>query len=148
MRRVIFNIVFTILALCVVGLAVGIFLFRRDIAITYHRHMMVWDWYRTDRKWSGYTEGFDHHREALTRLGYFNRSEYPLHHIGVLTPEYMGMFRALEHEATNIADAYIGSTNIADANVEFTNFPDAYIGHPNATGAYVRLRARLKIHES
>src|ERR1039457_2113348 len=126
MRRVIFNIVFTILALCVVGLAVGIFSFRRDIAITYHRHMMLRDWYRTDRvgpKLSGYIAGFDHHREALTSLGYFNRSAFPLHHIAPDTPELHDLIVVLRDSFTNVADAYFGTTNVPNASFGMRSGP-------------------------
>jgi hypothetical protein len=145
MRHIISNKVFIVLALCVVGLAVGILSFRRDIAITFHRDMMLWDWYRTDRVGSGYGEGFEHHLAALASLGYFNRSEFPLHHIALDTPEWKGLMVALHYGATNVADAYVGCTNIADANVGFTNYPDAYIGFTNVAGAYVRIRSEIVI---
>lgn len=96
----------TVAGLVVLGL-LGVVLSWREIAIVFHRRVMVGSFEGISRegltssKQSDYIESFTYHRDALKRLGYFERHVFPLQQISPGTDAWRGLFRALSSAFTN-----------------------------------------------
>ena len=110
MRRAISHKVLAVVALCIVGVVVGTFSLRRDIAIAFHRHVMFSDWVAEGRLGPhelDYLRAVEYHRDALTRLGYLQRFEFTLQHIEADTPRDRDLSQVLYHRTPHVPDAFI-----------------------------------------
>jgi hypothetical protein len=85
-------------------------LFWRPIAERYHMSRMLSAWQSVRRvgmsqEQSRFLETFEHHREALVLLGYFERMEFPLRHIGpARKEEWEALYVALNEEMCDLVE--------------------------------------------
>ena len=96
-------------AACLVTCSV---LFLPNLAVSFHVSRMVSAWQNAQRvgfagqKQGRYLKAFEHHREALVSLGYFERMEFPLRHIRPGSSEWQPLYTALNEEVGSVENGY------------------------------------------